>query len=190
MPYYMTVRKKIIITLILVVVIVTILRETGVINAEYYKMTSETTLGNSWENRSMAATIDSSIMRTKFVNSQFNELPIVVLYGSDTLFKDNNIKRHPVIITIATLENGFLWTPLYKSSKFTVIGTAVYRNEFIKAPLNKISLVKADIVGHLSTNGNISIAGICSHRQAIKLLRQLAVNSFVTETKRYFSTLD
>jgi len=186
----MTATKKLIIISILIVVIVSVLRETGIISVEYYKVTSETTLGNSWKNRSMTATIDSSIMHTKFANGQFNELSVVVLYSSDTLFKDDNIKNNAIIVTIDTLKYGSLWTPLYKSSKFTVTGTAVYKNELIKTPSNKISLVKADLVGQLNINGSILIAGICSHRQAVKLVKQLAVNSFVAETRKYFSTLD
>lgn len=186
----MTPRKKIIITLICATLSITILRETGVVNINYYKMTSETSLSNSWTNNSTTMTIDSSAMRTKFVNSQFNELPVLVLDGSDTLFKDTQIKNTPIKITFDTLENEFLWTPIYKSAKFTVTGTSFFSNDLTKTPPATIALVKANLTGKLRIKGTIKIVGICSHRQAINLLKEVVIKNFVSETKRYFSQLD
>lgn len=186
----MTPQKKIIIILISTALIVTILRETGVINNDYYKMTSETSLSSSWTNNNVTVTIDSSTMGTKFVNSQFHELPIVVLNGGDTLFQDAGLKNNSITITLDTLESGFLWTPIYKSSKFTVTGTSLFRNDLTKIPPAKISLIKTNLTGRLRINGSITIVGICSHRQAITLLKEVAVKNFVSETKRYFSGLD
>lgn len=186
----MTPRKKIIITIICTALIVTILRETGVINIDYYKMSSETSLSSRWTDNSVTATIDSSTMRTKFVNSQYRELPVLVLDGSDTLFQDTERKNNSITITIDTLENGFLWTPIYKSVKFTVTGTSFFKNDLTKTPLAKISLVKANLTGRLKIKGTITIIGICSHKKAINLLKEVVVKNFVSETKRYFFLLD
>lgn len=186
----MTHRKKIIIILISAALIVTVFRETGVINIEYYKMTSETSSSHSWKNSSVTVTIDSSTMKTKFANSRFHELPIVVMDGADTLFQDDGLKSNPITITLDTLETGFLWTPIYKSSKFTVIVTSLFKNDLTKTPPSKISLVQANLTGRLKINGSIKIVGMCSHRQAITLLKEVAVKNFVSETRRYFSELD
>lgn len=189
MPYQMTPRNKIIVILIFVVIIFTMLSETGVINMNYYKASSETKTQNDWINRNQTATIDSSTTETIAINTEFKELPVIVTYGSDTLYRDVVNTNNPVVVKIDTLEKGSLWTPLYKSSKFSVIGTAIYKNENTKAPSGKSSFVNTDIEGHLHINGRFSILGLCSHRQALKLIKELAVSSVVTETKRYFESL-
>ena len=185
----MTHRIKIVLFLVFIVIVLTILRETGIINADYYKMTTKTSMVTNWTKWSIPDSIDSSTEGTKLVNRQLHEFPIVVIEGNDTLYNDNKIKGNYITIKVDNFKNGFLWTPLYKSSKFTAIGTVIFEDEIIKTTSSKISEMKAELEGKLSINGNVSIAGICSHRQAVKLIKELAVNSFVLEVKKYFSTL-
>jgi hypothetical protein len=169
--------------------IIIILRETGVLNLNYYKVNLEANSGNSWTDKSLLVTIDSSMMGTQFVNSLFGDLPITVLCGSDTLYKEIS-QQNSIIVTIDTLQNGFLWTPLYKSSTFKAVGTARFVHDIIKTPPTKISLVKANLFGHLNMAGNISIMGLCSHHQAKKLIKELVVKNFVSQTRQYFAALD
>jgi hypothetical protein len=184
----MKARKKLIIV-ILTLALLTLLRETGLLNVDYYTMTSSTNSSNNWSDHSMVVTIDSASMSTKFMNSQFHDLPVIVLYGSDTLFSDT-IQRNPIVVTIDSLQKGFLWTPLYKSATFKIVGTSKFKHDITKTPPARISLVKADLTGHLSIEGSISITGPCSHRHALKLIKELAVNDFLQQTRQYFSTLD
>jgi hypothetical protein len=178
-----------IITIILMVVVLTFIRETGVLNMNYYKMTSSTTSRNNWTDKSVIITIDSSLMGSKFVNRQFSDLPVIVLYGSDTLYSDR-ILLNPIIVTIDSLQNGFLWTPLYKSTTFKVVGISKFTKDIIKTPPARISLVKANHIGHLSIKGGVSITGLCSHRHALELIKELAVKDFVLQTRQHFSRLD
>jgi hypothetical protein len=185
----MTTRKKTIITLIVLVFILTFLRETGVLNVNYYKLNSTATSNFDWSDKTITVTIDSSMMGTKFQNGLFSELPVIVLSGSDTVYKDTN-NRSPIIITIDKLNTGFLWTPLYKSTNFSAVGVADFHNGIVKTNGSKINLLKSNLSGHLTINGHISITGLCSHRHAIGLIKDIVAKKFTTETKRHFSTLD
>jgi len=170
-------------------VVLTFIRETGVLNIDSYKMTSSITSRNSWTDNSVIITIDSSTMNSKFINRQFSDLPVIVLYGSDTLYSDR-IQLNPIVVTIDSLQNSFLWTPLYKSVTFKAVGISKFTNDIIKTPPARISLVKANHVGHLNTKGSVSITGLCSHRHAVELIKELVVKDFVLQTRQHFSTLD
>lgn len=183
-------RKKIVLSLIAVFLILTLLRESGILDIRYYRSTLLSTTHSHWSNNTVTATIDSSIMGTKFKNSLYGELPIVVLSGSDTIYKDENIGFSPVVVTLIKFNPGFLWMPLYKSAGFSAVGAVDFHADLIKTTPGKINTLKSAISGRLTISGHITIKGICSHRHAVELIKSKVAESFAAEAKSYFSRLD
>lgn len=194
----MTTRKKTILLLVAIFLILAILRESGIIDFNYYRSHSSSTSHYNWSDRSVTVTIDSSSMKTKFNNYLYSNLPIIVLSGSDTIYKDENIDlshqvvntHPPVVITLIKFNPGFLWMPLYKSTSFSAVGSVDFHDELTKTTPAKIHLLKPGISGRLTISGHTSIKGVCSHRYAVSLIKDVIAKNFATETKRYFSTLD
>lgn len=187
-PNPMTVRKKTVLTLVSVFAVVTIFRETNTISLSWYNTNSTYNSNSSW-NKNTYALPDSSSQGLTDFNNLISELPIIVLYRNDTLYSES-ADQLSVIINISSLNYGFLWTPLYKSSRFKARGTTSFHYCSTNTNRAKTKLVQTSFSGSLEVTGNITITGFFSQYQAVNLIKEQVIESFVEETRKYISNLD
>ncbi len=135
---------------------------------------------------SLDASFDSSLLRTKFANNKFSDLPIRVVFDSSILLRDSGNDRS-IVIMVDSIDLGFLWIPLYKSTTFTAAASVNYANSLIKTSPAKIHLLQARITGQMKVEGTISIAGPCSHTQAKNLVYELVGEKLAAKAKITFS---
>jgi hypothetical protein len=101
------------------------------------------------------------------------------------LHKELN-KLEPIVITIDSLQTGPLWMPLYKSAKFSAVAYPKLAGNERKTPFLLSGDSKTSISGRLKIAGNIEITGICSRKEASKIIRDFVVKCFTTSTKDFF----
>jgi hypothetical protein len=169
-------RKRISLLICLVFIGLTILRETGRIEFDYYSSkinlsfdrrfkATTTTLRPSLEiNERWMETINS---KCNFQGSLAN-IPIQVTY-KDQKYGDSSY-CNPVIIQITALEFGPIWTPLYKSGK--IRGKAKYESSASLTTIRNDTLVTSNyqFSDDIDIVGNITVKGISSYRNAKQLV--------------------
>lgn len=182
-------RRKSTLVLIGLAVLVAVLRESTFWDHNNYKVTSEVNATSNFRNESLDAFIDSSFLHTKYSDDIFSEPSIIVVFDKNLLDRDSE-NRESVLIAVESIDPGFLWTPLYKSTTFTAAASLNFVNSPIKTSPANTHLRQVRITGHLKVQGTISIAGPCSHKQAKILVYNLVVEKLTTEAQNYISKLD
>lgn len=178
----MTPRIKLFFAVIGVLLILTVLRETGLLSLNFYKADSNSASNATWT----SVTFDNSKSKSKTKNT---DLSIVVLFEKDTLYKEIN-KLSPIVVTIDSLNTGWLWMPLYKSASFSAVGIPGFDNTSVKSAKSSPDVFEPRLSGRLTITGKVVIKGFCSHRQAIILIKGLVTENFISESKKYFSSVD
>jgi len=181
----MTLIKKIVVGIIAVTFAIMILRETSSFDLNFYQ---------SYSNSSFSSTINTN---SSFVSwgdmpkkpaSEFNsqDLSIVLLHGQDTIYKELN-KLMPIIVEIKYSQTGSLWVPLYKSVNFSAVGIPSFdARQKLKGEFQK-EAYKIGMSGQLKMDGQIVIKGICSHKEALKLVRAQIIEKFSSSIKEEFA---
>lgn len=183
----MTPRKKIVIALIILVFTVMALRETPYVDLNFYQSYTESSYNSTINtNSSFVMVGDSKTKSAPDLNSQ--DLSIVMLLGKDTVYKQLN-KLLPIIVKIEDLQTGSLWIPFYKSASFSAIGIPSFDSRQKLEGKLPTGSYKIGISGHLEMNGEIVIKGFCSHKQAVKLVKQQIIAQFNDKIKEYFATV-
>ena len=182
----MTPQKTILFTLVGCFVILSVLRETGIISLGFYKSEFNSTSHAMWNGGSTKVTFGDTKPQPKIKNT---DISIVVLMGKDTLYKEIN-KLSSIVITINSLQTGSLWIPLYKSVNFSAVGTAELDNVSMKRANSSQSVSKLNLSGRLTITGVVSITGMCSYRDAKKLIENIVVENFKAKSKDYFLSVE
>lgn len=164
-----------------ILILLTVMRETGVVNLNYYRSDINYSENIEWFNGSSQTSDSTSTDLPKYVNT---DISIIILQENDTLFKEIH-KLAPLVITIETFQTGPLWTPLYKSVTFSASGFPGFEHkpeDDLPGPL------KSTIGGKLKITGTAKITGFCSHRHAVQVIKDFVVNRFAENTRKHLTT--
>ena len=179
----MTPQKKLYLAIIVLVTLAA-LRETGILNLNYYKTKINTNAQVTWF--SSAKTRAAQYIKP-VANHRNTDLSIVILLDNDTIYKEVS-KRPPVLMKLHSSYGRSLWRPLYKSTSFTAAGSMNSDDANEKLTSSEYAS-KSHLFGEFTINGDITISGLCSHRQAVQVVKNVIAGKAVDELKRYLSSL-
>ena len=183
----MTPQKKSVIALIALTLTLIALRETPLVDLNFYQSST---------NSSFSSTLNTSSSYVSWADTKKKPAPavnikdvsIVIILGKDTLYKHQS-RFLPIVMKIQEFHTGQLWTPIYKSASFSAVGIPSFdhRQELkIEYPT---SAYKIAMSGHLAIKGEIVIKGFCSHKQAVKLVKEQIIETFRSKITEEFATL-
>jgi hypothetical protein len=179
----MTPQKKLYLAII-VLVTLAVLRETGILNLNYYKANLNTNAQVKWFS---SAKTRATKYPEPVANHKNTDLSIVILLDNDTIYKEIN-KLPPVLMKLHSSYGRPLWRPLYKSTSFTAAGSMNSDDENKKLTSSEYAS-KSHLFGEFTINGDVTISGFCSHRQAVQVVKNVIVEKAVDELKKYLSSL-
>ncbi|MEJ7559940.1 MAG: hypothetical protein WKF66_16630 [Pedobacter sp.] len=181
----MTPLKKVLLVTTGLLILVLVLRETELLDINYYKAEYKSSLNTRLNTETTTFTYDGQKPAPKSTLRP-NDLSFIILLGKDTVYKEMN-KLEPIIVRIDSLTSGPTWMPLYKSAKFSAVSSYQLPNGESKNSAFLLGYSKASLSGGLKIEGDIKIQGICSRKEAHKLIRNHVVESVTASTKRYFA---
>jgi len=176
-------RKKLFILLFLVVV----LRELGYINLDYYRSSIGKNVTSNWSTNTTRINAGGRVSGNSSGNAQIVEIPVRVVYQGEVIYEDPS-SGVTAVVNISSLNNGFLWVPLYKTSGFSAYANVMLEGAYDGLYWDGKWVDQLSLSGSLSLSGNIAISGICSRHTAVGLVRQAMVKDFVALTKQYFES--
>lgn len=179
----MTTLKKIFLVLIILFLITAILRETRFLQLNFYTSNINSSSNAEWHSKNSIVTVGYQNVKPEVKKPT---LSCIILLNKDTLYKKID-GPSPILITVSSFESGPLWTPLYKSANFSAVGSVAQDHKSTFTATNVHSSSKSSLSGNLSISGHVLIKGLCSRRQANKLIKDIIVENFVTEAKKHLS---
>jgi hypothetical protein len=179
----MTPQKKLYLAII-VLVTLAVLRETGILNLNYYTTKVNTNAQVKWFSSARTRVAQYS---KPVANHKNNDLSIVILLDNDTIYKEIN-KLPPVLMKLHSSYGRPLWRPLYKSADFAAYGS-MSSGDANKKLTSLEYASKSHLFGELTINGNITVSGFCSHRQAVQAVKNVIASKAVDELKKYLSSV-
>lgn len=182
-------RRKILTAFFLVAVLVTLCRETGLFDFNYFRATTNHKLQTDWKDSSVCITLEKSLFHTAFVNRRFSDLPVVVLYESDTLLHSQG-NGPAFVLTIGDIQAGTLWTPLYKRASYQAVVRSSFQTEMLKINGNSLMHIRPNINGRHLATGQTTIVGVSSHRNSVNILKMLIAADVLQAAKEYLASLD
>jgi hypothetical protein len=185
----MPIPKKTLIGALLLMFLLSVLRETGILTLNFYSSDIKSQLGFNWSNNTLTSTMENAVTGSGYVHQNYSDVSVIVEHKGKTLYMESN--HIPVVhVAIDRFSTGFLWTPLFKKSRFKITGSVYCSDGITKVNGTAFSVLQTNISGSFTMTGRISVNGISSHREAIALIRQHAVQQLVMQARQYFSTLD
>lgn len=173
-------RRRLLYILLICFVASIILRETGIFDFSLYKSDIKSNSTANWSDNSITGT--SSIDFDEFsYNERCNfggdlkNFPIYVSYGSKKIGDTTQCKS--IEVKIDKISHGLLWTPLYKSTNFTVTASCNDYAELITNKEGKASGTTHRFNCTMTIKGHITITGISSYRKAKNLLVDYVMNA-------------
>lgn len=180
-------KGKTVLYIILALALLTVIRETGWLNINWYKSKINATTTSSWSNTSSTIPWSNpSGSMDPCEEIQPGQVPVGISIEEEFLLDDpQGNKCLPVMVTISNLGQPGLWVPLYKSSSFSFSVPANYT----KVRRRETDIQNLSISGNITITGVISVFGICSQRQAKKLLRDYIRKEINTAVRNYLVSL-
>lgn len=179
----MTPQKKLYLAII-VLVTLAVLRETGILNLNYYTANVNTNAQVEWFS---SAKTRAEQYPEPVANHRITDLSIVILLDNDTIYKEIN-KLPPVLMKLHSSHGRPLWRPLYKSANFAAYGS-MSSGDANKKLTSLEYASKSHLFGELTINGNATISGFCSHRQAVQVVKSVIARKAIVELKKYLSSI-
>jgi hypothetical protein len=167
----MKTRNLILIGILLFMILLTVLRESGIVGINFYKSYNSTTANNKWQFQKRIDRIgDSKVMIEK--------IPIVVNYKSK---KHGDISFSKTIkVDITNVNLGTIWTPILKISDYKISG--ICKDTFV-LDSTKLSNGVIDVNANFEVTGHIKIVGFCSYREAKRMIIDHAMDEIYKNAK-------
>jgi len=159
-------RRKIILTVLALLIGITVLRETGVVSLNYCRSSiSSNTTGNSTNNSGM---IDDSC-----ADVAGTEIPVVVEYEGST-YREAPATDPELWIRLSNTNSGPGWMPLYKNIDFSANAFYTFVPTLKDKNSGRCKIV--NLSGYISVTGSIEVTGFCSWRE----VKQLIAKNLIT----------
>jgi hypothetical protein len=162
--------KNIVIILSISAFILLFLRETGILNIDFYTNYAEYHMDTKVRESYLSAQYDSTKMEG-IADEDVTNTPIVVLYDDDTLIHRAGYGPE-IVLTIEDLDTGPIWLPLYKPGQLDARISCAYHGGCTKRIGRYIRGINLDINGTIHVTGTVDIVGICSYRTSRHLMKE------------------
>jgi hypothetical protein len=186
-------RKKTLIITLIVLVVVSILRETGVFDFNLYRSTINSTVQTNWSDNSVTTKptfkIDS-VWRAAVADKcnhggKLAGTPVVVTYRS-TEYGDTGY-CNPINVQIDDISFGVTWTPLIKSSNFSAGISCLISAQRTRIEDGQLISSTYTLNGSMTITGHITVWGICSYRNAKNILMRHIIGSVLRQVKSHIA---
>jgi hypothetical protein len=184
--------KKSTIIIVTLLVVISVLRETGVITLNYYRFTTDTNTQSHWSANTTSFDLP---MPKGYITGQerVSVAPIKVLSDGERIYYKPG-EGLPVKIDLKGFNTWFTWIPFYKASSLHITANVNYgvgvRKGVIVNNAPGLRSIDGSIRGQISLTGDVSIIGFCSHRKASEIIGRKVAEEFAERTENYFSGLD
>lgn len=171
--------RRLIFSLAFILILLTVYRETGVINLNFYRSSINSNIGSYWTN--YCDIINDTIgcpgpNNSNQDNPEKTCIPIstsqiaVVTYTENMSFRDNSDSCSELIFNLSNDNHGLFWTPLYKNVNFNA--TAICGQSLtIRDKSSGYKRCKYyQISGTITITGTIRVTGLCSYYEVKKLI--------------------
>lgn len=180
----MTPLKKISLVIVGLLLVVLILRETEYLDLNLYHSQSTSSLNSDISSKTSTVNFEGQQPKPAAVLKP-TDLSFIVLLGKDTLYRELN-KLEPIIVRIDSFTSGPIWMPLYKSVQFSAVASHHLPSPQTK-PNDLPGYTNVSLSGNLKIAGEIQIQGLCSRKEAKKLIKNYIVENVTSSTKKYFA---
>jgi hypothetical protein len=188
-------RKKIILIVVVALILIGVLRETGAMELSYYIMHIKTTTNKSWSGIALIDKIDvTTDSASRYLNNcgqpvSVKNISVEAKYGNDkyTITTDTCDKE---FVELSTFNTGIIWTPLIKKTSFQATANVSLQlaTDWFE---NKQFCRKRDTEnGSITINGHVSIIGLCSYKEARKIILTYALKELAQEVRNRLRNLD
>jgi len=171
--------------------LLTILRETGVLTLNYYRSSISSNSSSTWSGRQMHTDLDIKDELSKEADSCANfplaDRPVSVT-GEGMNYGDETGACPFIHIQVSGFSPGSLWMPLYKTGSFSIWASCSASLMYL-APDEKQSYRSFyNSTGSFTMSGTYSITGICSYREAKRLIMMHILKEIYQRTKEQMRT--
>lgn len=146
--------------LLAILVIITILRETGLVNLSLYNSSINTSSTSRWSNDNISYGNSYDSASTDCIPTDISQISIRI-WGKDGLFMRDSSACDELHFDIKNRYHGLFWLPLYKNFSFTASITC---RDFITMNYENIGkgYVGYRISGIVTVHGQVNVIGFCS----------------------------
>ena len=176
--------RKALLLFILILVLITVLRERRILTFNYYKSTITAGTSDNWSNSSITLDYKKEDSQWIHLRSRLNDksnfeqsvknVPVFVYFEDDD--DEKPIDTLPALsIRITSFKPGIVWTPLFKSTSFSATAICSESIEIISENETHFHRKLYNLSGTFDIYGKIDINGICSYTEAKQLVREYMI---------------
>lgn len=189
-PFFSNRKRKLIVFTVGVLLITTVLRETGIIEINLYKSKVTCHTASNWNNIILDLTVPGEITA---VNPPCNPNGLIALSSIEASYKsfskkDNDTCRH-IQVEVTSVSPGAIWIPGIKYADFSA--TAVC-NDIITLTVKtgkRPQIKQYQLKGSFTFTGHANILGFCSYREAKQLIVQNILEQAYYNTRQQLTSI-
>lgn len=165
-------KRKIILILVTLFLVITILRETGNLNLRLYNsnLTSSTTSHLSDYTGIAKVSKETLKVWPCITDKGLKGIPLLIYCLGYKYGEQGTEDCRPVAVFIDHIDHGPLWIPLYKSVRFNCIVPVTHALAAYRKDGDSIQLYSYQLSGIITLDGELTVTGICSRREAERLI--------------------
>jgi hypothetical protein len=178
----------------ILLLLLSILRETDVLDFCLLKSKVKVNIDTDWKNNT--GTIITILAPLRIEGNWLpSEVPIKIKIDDEVVYEKSG-KGDTLTVNVADINTLFAWLPLYKTSEFKTKATVNYHVRGHKtdgvfyAGEPAISQINGTTKGTMTIKGEATIKGICSHREAKKILGKEIAKRLVDVVEQNLVSLD
>jgi hypothetical protein len=174
--------------------IISILRETGILDFSLLRYKVHVNADTEWKNNTGTITTILAPLRIEG-NRLPSEAPIKVKIDDEVVYEKSG-KGDTLTVNVADISTFFAWVPLYKTSEFKTKASVNYHLRGYKTDdvfydgEPAISQINGSIKGTIDIKGNVTIKGICSHKEAKKIMGEEIAKRLVDVVEQNLVSMD
>lgn len=178
----------------ILLLLLSILRETDVLDFSLLRYKVEVNADTEWKNNTGTITTILAPLRIEG-NWLPSEVPIKIKIDDEVVYEKSG-KGDTLNVNVADISTLFAWMPLYKTSEFKTKATVNYHVRGHKTDgvfydgEPAISQINGTTKGTMTIKGDVTIKGICSHREAKKILGEEIAKRLVDVVEQNLVSLD
>jgi hypothetical protein len=99
------------------------------------------------------------------------------------------VECHAVVISIDSLEHGIMWMPLFKEFTFKSTVPVKIERIFFRPSGDSTKVVWYRVNGEVKVTGKVNIKGLCSKREARRLMVKAVMDDVYTSVRKEMDDL-
>lgn len=168
-------RKKIILTVVIALVAIEVLRETGVLDISYYRSHIKAKTNKSWQGVAFTDVVDIPLDRNAMSLNRCGQLISIKNMSVEAAYEKNRYfitadTCEKEFVELSTFNTGATWTPLIKNTSFRATANVTLELSDLRIENKQLYRKFHDQNGQITIHGNASIIGICSSKEARSII--------------------